>query len=287
MRTEKVGGIEFVSDSTSSNTDPWLIGVFADEYCGKTRLALTGPNGVGCVVTEMKSYKTLDKDSAELGKKIFKPKNPLDLIASARKASMLKSDVERQKYYQEVIKNIEDATFGLLEHKEVKIVMIDKFTQYCTWKEFAINGIGENFVKIDGKLVQRKAEVVQGIIDFITSLSQYGKPVLLNCSTKPDFEVLDEQKKPARNTFNAGSFYYLGSHTNLMVELISNPVWEPKAEGARQKKHGWHYRLNIRRCQINPNLEGPEGNPALEDDMIGLASLMQIVEPDVDIEKWM
>lgn len=203
----KIGGIDFTSDTTS-NKDPYIIGVFADEHCGKTRLGLTGPSGVGCVVTEMKSYVTLDKDSAELGKKIFKPKDPLALISNSRKVSILASDVERQKHYIALTKNIENATFGLLEHKDVNLVMVDKFTHYCAWKEFAINGIGENFVKIEGKLVQRKAEVVQAIIDFLSSLSQYGKPVLLLCSSKPDWDMLDKDKKPLRNAANCASFYY-------------------------------------------------------------------------------
>lgn len=273
--------VEFTSE-ISTNIDPYIIGVFADEHSGKTRLPLTGPSGIGCVITEMKSYVTLDKDSKELGKRIFKPKDPMALIVSSRKVSAMKNDVERQMFYQEHCKRFEDTTFGLLEHKDVNLVMIDKFTHYCVWKEFAINGIGENFVKIDGKLVQRKKEVIQAIIDFMNSLSQFGKPVVLTCASKPDYDVVDKEKKPLRDIWDCGSFYFLGSHTNLTVELQNNKQFDEEKKGK-----GWKYRLNVRTCQKNPNLQGPDGQGLLEDDAIGLPQLIQAVDPDCDLEAWM
>jgi hypothetical protein len=283
MHEIKIGGVEF-TDNTANNNDPHIIAVFGEEHSGKTRLALSGPSGVGCIVTEMKSYKTLDKDSQELGKRIFKPKDPLALMAIKRKADTMQSDVARQLYYKEVTKKIEQTTYALLEHKEVKLLMFDKFTHYCLWKEFAINGMSENFVKIEGKLVQRKAEVTQAIIDFLTDLSQFGKPVLLLCSAKPDFDVVDKDKKPLRSKENCGSFYYLGSHVNLSVETVNNALWKPDSEKENEK---WRYRLNVRQAQLKPNLQGPEGNPLLEDDQITLANLINMVDDNCDLDEWM
>ena len=282
MKEVKIGGVEF-TDDVSNNNDPHIIAVFGEEHSGKTRLALSGPSGVGCIVTEMKSYKTLDKDSQELGKRIFKPKDPLALMAIKRKADTMQSDVARQLYYKEVTKKIEQTTYALLEHKEVKLLMFDKFTHYCLWKEFAINGMSENFVKIEGKLVQRKAEVTQAIIDFLTDLSQFGKPVLLLCSAKPDFDVVDKDKKPLRSKENCGSFYYLGSHVNLSVETVNNALWKPDSEKENEK---WRYRLNVRQAQLKPNLQGPEGNPLLEDDQITLANLINMVDDNCDLDEW-
>lgn len=281
----KIGNsnVEFTSD-TSNNVDPYIIGVFANEHCGKTRLALTGPSGVGCVITEMKSYVTLDKDSVELGKKIFKPKDPLSLIVNGRHVSGLKDDVERQRFYAAHVKKVEDTVFGLLEHKEVNLVMLDKFTHYCAWVEFAINGMSEKFIKVQGKLYQDKKEVIQHIIDFLNSLSQYGKPVLLLCAAKDDYEVLDSEKKPVRKTWDCGSFKFLGSHANITVELVDNKRWEA---GSTDERKAWHWRMNVRRCQKNPGLEGLEGNPLLEDDMISLGNLISTVDPGVDVERWM
>jgi hypothetical protein len=279
----KVNNVEFTSD-TSNNNDPHIIAVFGEEHSGKTRLCLSGPSGVGCIVTEMKSYKTLDKDATEFGKKIFKPKDPLALMAVKRKADMMETDVKRQMYYKEVVTRIEQTTYALLEHKEVNLLMFDKFTHYCHWKEYAINGMSENFVKVEGKLVQRKAEVIQGIIDFLTDLSQFGKPVMLLCSTKPDFDVVDKDKKPLRAKENCGSFYYIGSHVNLSVETTNNALWKPDSEKANEK---WRYRLNVRQAQIRPELQGPEGNPLLEDDEITLANLICQIDPNADPDQWM
>lgn len=278
----KIGDVEFTSN-TENNRDPHIIAVFGDEHSGKTRLAMSGPSGIGCVITEMKSYKTLDKDSREFGKQIFKPKDPLALMAIKRKADMMESDVARQKYYQTAVKRIEQTTYALLEHKDVKLLMFDKFTHYCIWKEFAINGMSENFVKVEGKLVQRKSEVVQGIIDFLTDLSQFDKPVMLLCSTKPDFDVVDKDKKPLRSKENCGSFYYLGSHVNLSVETVNNARWNPSSDKPHES---WRYRLNVRQSQIRPELQGPEGNPLLEDDAITLGNLMMMVDPDCNTDDW-
>ena len=282
MKDVKVAGIDF--DSAATNHDPHIIGVFGDEHCGKTRLALTGPSGIGCVVTEMKSYLTITKDSTEYGKRVLKPTDPMALIASNRKLNAMKSATEQQKYYIELVKRIENVTYALLENPEVRIVMIDKFTAYCHYKEFAVNGMEPNYIKIDGAVRQRKAEVIQGIVDFVNALSEYGKPVMLLCSTRPDFDYLDKDGHPLRNTWNCGSFYYLGSHTNLTVELIDNKFWRPDSKKADER---WHYRLNVRRCQKRPELEGPEGSPLLEDDGITLTNLITMIEPDVDVEAWM
>jgi len=278
----KIGPVQFTSDTPAPSVP--VIGVFADEHAGKTRFALTGPDNIGFIVTEMKTYATLEKDAPELGKTVFKPSDPMSLIASTRKVGMMKSDVDKQKYFMNKVKTIEDSTFGLLEHPDVNLVVIDKFTHYCAWKEFAINGMSENIVLIGGKPVQRKAEVIQGIIDFLNGLSQFGKPVLLLCSAKPDFDVLDKTGHPVRNTFNCASFYFLGSHTNTTVELMRNPIWDPESN---KEKEAWHYRLGVRTCQMRPELEGPEGNPLLEDAMVTLPGLMGQVDPNCDIDFWM
>jgi len=278
----KVNNVEFTSD-TSNNNDPHIIAVFGEEHSGKTRLCLSGPSGVGCIVTEMKSYKTLDKDATEFGKKIFKPKDPLALMAVKRKADALDSDVKRQMYYKEVVTRIEQTAYAMLEHKEVNLLMFDKLTHYCHWKEYAINGLSENFVKIEGKLVQRKAEVIQGIIDFLTDLASFGKPVMLLCSSKPDFDVVDKDKRALRNKENCGSFYYIGSHVNLSVEMVNNALWKPDSEKANEK---WRYRLNVRQSQIRPDLQGPDGNPLLQDDEITLPNLLNQIDPNFDPDAW-
>lgn len=279
-----IAGMEFVSSSSTKNDDPYIIALFGEENVGKTRLPLTGPSPIGVIPLEMKSFVTLDKGAAEFGKQVLMPKDRTALMVPKRKVDTMKDDVERQKFYIEHVKKVKDAIYGLLESKDVKLVLIDKFTTFCIWQEYAINGMTPKFIKVEGKVYQSKSEVRQSLIDFVNSLSGYKKPVILNCATKGDYEVLDASGNPARNTWDCGCFYMLGSHANLVCELEDNKLWNPAKAG---DKFQWHYQLNIRRCQRNPELEGPIGNPALRDDEITLPMLVQLVEPEADLSDWM
>lgn len=283
MRETKISGIDFTSDAMV-NMDPYIIALFGEENTGKTRFPLSGPDQVAYVPLEMKAYVTLDKDAKEFGKKVLKPKDPMSLIVGERKIGA-KSDVDKQKFYIEHVKLVKDTVFALLEHKDTKIVVIDKFTTLAIWIEYAINGMTPKFVKIGGEVRQSKAEVRQSIIDFVNSLSQYGKTVVLNCAAKGDYEVVDAKGEPLRNTWDCGAFYMLGSHANLVCELTDNPYWDAKKQG---EKYSWKYQLNVRRCQKNPGLEGPDGNPLLRDEAITLPGLIQAVEGDAfDVDAWL
>lgn len=251
---------------------PPIIGVFGAEHVGKTRFGLGAGKVVGFIPLEMKSYKTIQKDAAELGVEFRVPENARDLIASHRALRMMANDVERQKYYMELVPRIEAATYQLLDDSEVDAVVMDKFSTYCVYKEFAINGMTDKVIKIDGKLYKSKHEVVAGITEFVNGLSQSGKTIVLLCQDKADYEVTDATGNPVRRTWDCGAYKMLGSHCNITVELEANQQWKPG-----DAKKGWRYRLNVRRCQDNPGLEGPDGNPLLEDDMVSVENLLMAV----------
>jgi hypothetical protein len=283
MKTFALAGVEFTSDRTV-NTDPYIIALFGEENCGKTRFPLTGPDVIGYVPLEMKAYKTIDKDAEEFGKRVIKPVDPMSLIVSKRKVDSMRDDVERQKFYMAHVEKVKQTVYALLEHKDVRTVVIDKFTTYCLWTEFAVNGLTPRFVKIEGKVYQSKSEVRQNLIDFVNSLSQFKKTVVLNCATKADYEVVDGQGNPMRNTWDAGCFYMLGSHANVVCELEDNKYYNPEKAG---EKYAWKYALNVRRCQDKPELEGPMGNPLLKDDEVSLVRLVQEIEGDgFQYESW-
>lgn len=285
MRENKIGGVDFTSDTTTPNTDPYIIALFGEENVGKTRLPLTGPDVVAYVPFEMKTYVTLDKDAQEFGRKVLKPKVPGDLLVPKRKVDSMKDDIERQKFYASHVAKVKDVVYGMLEHPDVRVVVLDKFTTLAIWIEYSINGLQPKYIKVEGKVMQSKSEVRQSIIDFVNSLSSYGKTVVLNCATKGDYDVVDASGNPLRNTWDAGAFYMLGSHSNLVCELASNPYWAPGKTG---DKYAWKYQLNVRRCQRNPSLEGPDGNPLLRDDDITLPNLIQAVESDAfDPDLWL
>lgn len=283
MKEHKLGGVSFTSEITT-NTDPYIIALFGEESSGKTRFPLTGPDTVAYVPFEMKTYVTLDKDAVEFGRKVFKPSNPQDLLVPKRRVDSMKDDIERQRFYEAHLKKVKDVIYAMMEHDEVKVVVLDKFTTFCTWSEYAINGMTPKYVKIDGTPKQSKAEVRQSIIDFVNSLSAYGKTVILNCATKGDYDMVDAKGEPLRKTWDAGAFYMLGSHCNLVCETVSNQHWDAKKTG---DKYSWRYRLNVRRCQRNPALEGPDGNPLLSDDEITLPNLIQYVEGEsFNVDDW-
>jgi len=279
----KFNEIEFTTDGRG-NSGPYIIALFGEENVGKTRLPLTGPEVIGYVPLEMKSYATLEKDEKEFGKKVLKPKDPTSLLVPKRRVDTMANDIERQKFYIQHVQKIKETTYAMLENKDVKLAVIDKFTTFCVHQEYAINGLNPKLKPINGIPKIPKSEVRQSIIDFINCLSQFDKTVILNCASKGDYDVVDAEGNPLRNTWDSGCLYMLGSHANIVCELATNPFWDAKKKGP---KFDWKYALNVRKAQKNPVLEGPEGNPLLKDDMVSLPYLIQAVEGDsFDLEKW-
>ena len=277
MQAIKLGNIEF--DGNLDNTDPYIIGVFGAEGTGKTRFALTGPEVIGCVSLETKSYKTISEVSAELGKRVYKPKDPQSLMVPIRKVDAM-DDVKAQQWYKEHLKRVNDVIYAMLENKDVRTVMIDKFTTYCTWVQFAVNGMtGKKFMKVKDKVFQDNKELYQEIIDVMNSFSQYKKLIVLLTAEKNEYA---NDKETGR--LISDGFKYFGSHTNVLVHLEENKFWKPKDEGGSK----WKFRLNVRKAQGATHLEGPEGNPLLLDGDVSIPNLIYNIEGDekFKLEEW-
>ncbi len=272
---------ELVVDENGFQSPP-IIGIFGNEHVGKTRFGITLPDPIAFLPLEVKSYETLKKDSVELNKRIIKPKDPYELIPGMRLLNAMKDDSERQQYYINHVKLIETMTYKHLENPNVRSVVIDKFTTYTQYKEYAVNGMVDKARPMTGGgMFKPRGELRQQITDFIISLSQFGKPVVLLCAEKPDYDVTDSEGKPIRRTWDCNAYPFLGSHCNITCQIESNEKWQLNSS---QKDKKWKYRLNVRRCQFNPSLEGPEGNPLLEGDEISYPALMQAINPDVDVD---
>lgn len=269
MLAIKLGNIEF--DSELTNTDPYIIGVFGAEGTGKTRFGLTGPEVIGCIPLEMKSYKTIAEVSKGLSKRVLKPKDPMSLLVPIRKVSSFDEAKARQ-FYKDHVKRINDVIYAMLENSDVRIVTVDKWTTYVTWVEFGLNGMSGKFMKIKDKIYVDKRESNQEIIDVMNSFSQYKKPIILTNSERAEYV---NDKDTGRSTWEG--FKYLGSHTNIVIHLEENKFWKPSDADKK-----WKFRLNVRKAQGATYLEGPEGNPLLVDDQIDYANLIMAINPDVD-----
>lgn len=294
MKAIKLGNVEFTENVESSN--PFIIGVFGPEGSGKTRLPLTGPdsfNVIGFVPLERKSYATIKKDAAILGKRVWTPKDPDTLIVNMRKASLLAApdlanaktdkaikDAEDdandkvREYYRSKVDAIYGAVYAMLEHPEVDLVVIDTFTQFYGVVNCAHYGFKTKYMKIKDKTFQDHRECNQEIIDFLNSVPQYNKHVILTHRERDEYDN-ELNKATGRKVWEG--FKYLGNYTNLLIHLESNPKWK---SGSSDPTRKWHFAASIRTCQNNIDLEGDDGFRMLKDDDVTLETLLSMVDPE-------
>ncbi len=292
MKAVNVGGVE-LTDQPQDSQDPYIIGTFGGEGTGKTQFPLTGPELVAVVPLERKSYFTIEKYERETGKRILRPKNPDVMIVNMRKATQLEmqvkavktekdketADLALRKYYRNYVERIKDVTYGLLEHSDVRLCCIDTFGQMCSLIDSALYGFSDKFIKVEGKLYKDRREYNQEIIDFLNSLSSYHKSIVLTHKMKDEY---GKGGPTGRGTWEG--FKFLGNHTNVICEFSSNKKWNPSSE---DESKSWHWEMNVRTCQRNPQLEGPDGNPVLRDESISFAGLIMAIDPEADVSELM
>jgi hypothetical protein len=294
MREIKLGSVQFTESNTS--TTPYLIGTFGAESTGKTRFPLTGPEVIGFIPLERKSYATIMKDAAELGKRVWQPKDPESLIVNMRKAKLLgtvegkaktQSAMEEEEnqandrmraYYRECADRIYDAIYAMLENQDIRTVVIDTGTQFYNIIDSAIYGFKTKYIKIKSQTYQDRREYNQEIIDFLNSLASYKKHVIITHRQKDEYK----NDKVWRKTFEG--FKFLGNYTSILVQHESNPNWNPTSDDESKL---WHYALTVRTCQNNPNLEGEDYKRFLLDDQISFVNLLMAVDPNIDPESIM
>jgi hypothetical protein len=287
MKEIKLGGVNLTCEPQDSH-DPYIMGIFGAEGTGKTQFPLTGPDLVAVVPLERKSYFTIEKYERETGKRILRPKDPEVLIVNPRKANIMEAQFKGartekdketlnlavRKYYRDCVERIKDVTYALLEHGEVRLLAIDTFGQMCSLIDSALYGFVDKFIKVEGQLYKDRREFNQEIIDFLNSLSVYRKHVILTHKAKDEYA-----KTGPTGRLTWEGFKFLGNHTNVLVEFEANKKWNPDSENEERR---WHWQVNIRKCQANPLLEGPEGNPLAQDDLISFAGLILAIDPEAD-----
>lgn len=285
MKELKLGNVQFTTVAQSE--DYYIILSFGPEGGGKSRFPMTGPEIIGYIPLERKTYATLRKDAPELGKKILLPKDPEELITNPRKARLLcnlpsdatekqreEANVEVRKYYREYVNKIMDATYAMLEHADVRLVVIDTMTKLCTIIDSSLYGFVDKFVKVEGKLYKDRREYRQEVIDFMNSLSTYEKHVILTHTQKDEYNKAGPTGRKVWDGFPA-----LAHYCKIVVEQESNPKWNPRSE---ENEKNWHYALSVRTCQDQPTLEGPDGRRFLKDEDITFGNLIMAVNPEAD-----
>jgi hypothetical protein len=287
MKEIKLGKVQF-TESLDSNETPWIIGLFGREGSGKTRLPITGPEVIGYIPLEKKSYKTISDVGKELGKRVIVPKNSEQFIINSRKANMLsvyegtsekakgEANNKLKAYYREYADRIYDATYAMLEHGEIRTVVIDTFTQMCGILESANYGFEDKMIRIESQVYKDKRDYRQEVIDFLNSLPGYNKTVWLLHRERAEYA---HGKDTGRKVHEG--FQFLGNYTNLLLHAESNPKWNPNSE---DEDKSWHWALSCRTVQANPTLEGPDGYRMLKDDEISFSNLIMAIDPNVDMD---
>lgn len=287
MKEIKLGGTEFTA-STATKLGYYIIGSFGGEGTGKTRFPITGPEVIGFVPLERKSYATIEKDAAELGKVVWKPKDPERLIVNPRKANLLsvpsaptdkakdEANAKVREYYRDFANRSYDAIYAMLEHPDIRTVVVDTFTTFCDLEYHANYGFENKIIKIEGKHYQDRKDYNNALINFMNSLSNYQKHVILLHRYKDEY---NKSGPTGRKVWEGWKF--LGNYTSLLIHHESNPRWDPDNDDENRQ---WHFALSIRTCQNASHLEGPEGYRCLKDSSINFPSLIMLIDPNVDAD---
>lgn len=267
--------VEFLQDF--SNSIGYAIGSFGRYGSGKSRLGVTGPDITGIIPIDKKTRRTVETVMKEMGKVygrniLMPPENFIEYVNPFKAEAM--EEEEAKRFYQERVDRIKDVAHSLLNNKDVRLIVFDTFEEYYKNMLYAFYGKkGSKFKKTDkDRTYQDRSEANTDCHDLIRALS--AKPLLLTNTSKEEWY---KDKVTGRDIWDG--FKNLGYSCEAMIEHQSNSSYIPDDENT-----GWKFRLNVRGCQANFILQGPEGNPLLEDDMITFANLAMAVFPESDPE---
>jgi hypothetical protein len=292
LKEFKLGNIQFTDTAIQAKSDPYIIGSFGAEGTGKSRFPLTGPEVIGYIPLERKTYKTVMKDAEELGKRMILPKDHEAFVVNLRKANILSSEAASKEknpakasevsnevlktYYRDYLNRIYDAVYAMLAHDDIRLVVIDTFTQMCNIAYSALYGDEDKVIRIGTKIYKDRRDYRQEMIDFLNSLSSYHKHIILTHREKDEY---NEAGQTGRKIWEG--FPFLGNYTNLLIHHESNKKWNPSSEDTEKQ---WHYAMTVRTCQLNPVLESGEYKRFWKDEEITFQNLITAVDPDVDMD---
>lgn len=288
----------FTDDSDVAASTSLIIASFGQDFGGKTRLPITGPDIVGVIPLDRKTRPTVKKTAAEFGRRILMPKQ--DLVRSGNMVTragfsaseealddnkIKEINEDTRKSYRSHVNMVKDVTWTLHANKDVRIIMIDLFEQFYQDVCFAHYGrIGALVRKLPGDEKFRDTkEADQEIVDFINSIAD--KHLILTHRRKDEYEAppgIRKKKVPTgRDTWSG--YKWIGHNVNLIIEHVVNRVYDPNSG---EQDQSWHYGVNVRRCLNNVMLEGPDGQLLMTDEFVTFGNLAAAVFPGTSPEDW-
>lgn len=268
-KTIKIEGFQRLTGSAKK----LVIATFGIHGAGKTRFGITAPDPIGVIPTNRKTRATAEEMQKELGKVVFMPEkdfirhaNPMELMAMEDKAA--------KTYYAKHVDSVMRAAYTLAQHPDVQTIVIDDFSQLCEDVLFKHYGRTWRIMPRD------RGPFNQDIIDLINAISS--KHVILPHKQSEIWTGGDEGKPTGK--FKAKGFGEIGYHCSVVVEMKKNPNW---SENGNHSGPPWKWSMDIKDCQANPELEGPQGKDLLQDDMINFTQLACAIYPDADPKEFM
>lgn len=277
LQTPSGKKFEFV-DAVEPTPPVLVIGVFAAYGSGKSRFGVTGPDVCGIIPTDRKTRRTVENTiewyrQRGVEKKILMPK--IDFVRQVNPMELSRMDeAQSMEHYRKHVDQIKEATWALHSSKDVNCIMIDLFSQFYQDVCWAHYGRDSKTKKIGDKTIKDKSDANQEVIDFINSLAT--KHLILTCKNKDEYH---KNTRTGRETWEG--FKFMGNHVNVMIELETNPAWNPELNGDGGEEN-WRFGCNLRNAQ--DRIDIPQDQQILTDDMITFGNLASYLYPEFDWE---
>lgn len=238
--------------------DQLAIAVFGEQGSGKTRFAITAPDPIGFIPLDRKSRKTVDKIAKDLDKTVVMPDKDYIRVAEPMRLSVMKPDAAKV-YYRQHVDAVKHAAFTLAAHADIKTIVVDTGTQL--WEDILF----AHFGRTDRIMPRDRGPANQEMIDFLNALSH--KNLIITHKAK---EIWKSDKPTGK--YELAGFPHIGYHVNTMIEFV--------CDQNKKIDESDRFYINVLLCQDNPDIQGPNGNKLITDEMISFDVLSMFIFPE-------
>jgi hypothetical protein len=260
----KIDGFTNVADQRKDTH--LVIACHGMEGSGKTRFLTTMPGPMGIIPCDRKTRATVKKEIELLGRRdIFMP--PEDFIRHENPMALAVMDEKRAKqYYSDHVGRIQDATFKLVAHQDVRSVAVDGGSQL--WEDILFKHYGRN-----QRIMPRdRGPANQDMIDFLAAVT--GKHFAI--TLKSDYKWENDKQT---NVLEPKGMRNMGYHVTVVLRMANNKRYNPQVE---HRDFNWQFSATIEHCQLEPRLQIPDDDNVLKDEFVLFQSLAAMVFPDED-----